>query len=178
MGWKNVKEHYRIGHIVSVEGDKIHIGSPYIHDIITVSSEGKFLKEYGDSWSRNEDLDRYMSEMKADPAKLKELIQTPDTFTKSIPVYTFTDKGVEEKFCEEAGWPNVTHDGLLMYENTFSTNKMAIVKDAKRSLRSRMEYTIGVIAEEEKSIERWKQHIVNDQKQLDELMAQYPKVEK
>ena len=30
MGWKNIKEHYRIGHTVHVTDKGICIGSPYI----------------------------------------------------------------------------------------------------------------------------------------------------
>lgn len=30
MGWKNVKEHYQIGHIVCVTSKGLCIGSPYV----------------------------------------------------------------------------------------------------------------------------------------------------
>lgn len=39
MGWKNVKEHYRIGHIVHVKDGKICIGFPHITDIMEISPE-------------------------------------------------------------------------------------------------------------------------------------------
>jgi len=36
MGWKNIKEHYRINHYVQVTEQGICIGSPYIHNIIVI----------------------------------------------------------------------------------------------------------------------------------------------
>ena len=40
MGWKNVKEHYRIGHSVHVTEKGICIGSSYIPDIIIIAPDG------------------------------------------------------------------------------------------------------------------------------------------
>ena len=119
MGWKKVKEHYRIEHIVCVEDGQILIGSPYIHDIIRISPSGVVIKSCRD----NEDLKRYMREFEQDPQKLSQLIKEPDQFEASLTVYTYEPGEVIEKQCEVLGWPNVTHDGEIMYENTFSTDK-------------------------------------------------------
>lgn len=118
MGWKNIKEHYKIKHSLSVTEKGICIGSPYIHDIIVISKEGKVIKEY-DSMS-NKDLLRYQSEMNADLEMLRTLTVSKDVFTTSIKVYTYHEGEIIEKFCEELGWPNCTHDGETMYENTFT----------------------------------------------------------
>lgn len=40
MSWKNVKEHYRIGHIVQIREGKMRIGSPYVSDLLSVSFDG------------------------------------------------------------------------------------------------------------------------------------------
>ena len=40
MGWKNVKEHYRIEHQVQVRAGRICIGSPYISEIIVIGADG------------------------------------------------------------------------------------------------------------------------------------------
>lgn len=130
MGWKNVKDHYRIEHIVQVTEKGICIGSPYIHDIIVIGMDGKLCRRYEDGANKN--LLRYQSEMEADLAKLQDLIAKPDTFEKSVTVYTYDD-GIIEKQCEEPGWPNVTYDGRLMYENTFSVDKDQVIAWAKRS---------------------------------------------
>ncbi|RVQ01985.1 hypothetical protein [Sinorhizobium meliloti] len=129
MGWKNVKEHYRIDHQVEVTEEGICIGSPYVHAIIVISLDGALIKEA--DRTLNEKLMRYQFEMKADPAKLRHLVVSPDTFSASIPVYTYRGAEIIEKRCEELGWPNVTHDGDMMYENTFFANREGAVEAAK-----------------------------------------------
>ena len=129
MGWKNLKEHYRVQHIVHVVDGDICIGSPYISKIIIVSPDGVFKKRHT---SGNNDLARIQSEMDADLSKLIEIIASPDHFEQTIPIFTFKNGEVREKHCEELGWPNVTHDGILMYDNTFFTSKGEAVKYAKK----------------------------------------------
>lgn len=142
MGWKNVKEHYRIEHFVQVTPAGLCIGSSYIHDIIVIrlqdDDEGMFLKRY-QGMGGNKDLERYQAEMDADLVTLRELIRTPDTFTASLPVYTWEDGKILEKHCEEYGYPNVTHDGQMMYQNTFSPSYHVTldraIKDAEAGVR-------------------------------------------
>lgn len=56
----------------------------------------------------------------ADPTAAAALLAKPDTFAASIPVYTWdASYAIVSHQCEELGWPNVTHDGALMYRNTF-----------------------------------------------------------
>lgn len=131
MGWKNVKEHYRIGHIVQVRKDKgICIGSPYIHDLIVIGFDGSIIKKLDSGV--NEDLKRYQAEMLADMAKLKELVDSPDVFERSITIWTYEGGDIIEKQCEVPEWPNVTHDGEMIYENTFSFDRSQVIEWAKR----------------------------------------------
>ncbi len=117
MGWKTVKNHYRIGHQVQMRGGQFLIGSPYISDIIVITPEGKFVKRY--DRSGNEDLARYQEEIDADVPKFVELLAAPDVFDVSIPCWTFEGDQIIEKACEAMEWPNCTHDGQMIYENTF-----------------------------------------------------------
>lgn len=132
MGFKSIKEHYRIGHIVQIREGRIAIGSPYVSDLIRVSFAGEV------TWgslgaSKNDDLARYYAEMTADLGKLKFLIEQPDSFTAAIPVFTYDGAEIVEHKCEALGWPNVTHAGALMYENTFSPDRAKVVEWAKRN---------------------------------------------
>lgn len=122
MGWKRVKEHYRIGHIVHVRDGDICIGSPYIPEIIRITPEGMFLKSC--AGGSNDDLNRYLREMQADPDKLLQLINEPDEFTLNIPIWCYEGKGqIKERLCEQPGYPNVCHDGTLIYDGgSFSTD--------------------------------------------------------
>lgn len=121
MGFKTLKEHYNIVHTVQiVENGNICIGSPYIPDIIVINPEGKILKHYKGGRS-NEHLIRYEEELSRDEETgvLKQIINKEDVFINKLPVFS-TGKGrVIKHYCEEYGYPNTTHTGELMYENTF-----------------------------------------------------------
>lgn len=135
MGWKNIKEHYNIGHHVQVTEAGICIGSSFIHNLIVIGLHGKVTKPFRER--TNEDLQRYQREFDADPAKLAELVSAPDTFAASVTVYTYdsTTSAIIEKQCETPGWPNLTHDGEMMYDNTFSTDRTKVVEWAKENAR-------------------------------------------
>lgn len=127
MGWKNVKDHYRIRHFVHLRDGNICIGSAYIADIIVVRPDGTLLKE---DRSSSPDLRRYQDEITADPATFQRLMQEPDQFSSSITVYTFADGQILAQQCEEPGWPNVTHDGHLMYDNSHFTDRSKCIQRA------------------------------------------------
>lgn len=136
MGWKAIRDHYRIGHIVQVVPDKgICIGSAYVHDIIVIR-DGEIVRRWG---SGEGEIGRYLEEMDADPAKLAELAACEDQFEHSITVYTYEGGAIVEKQCEELGWPNVTHDGLIQFENTFSADRAEVLAWAKRDAEAGIE---------------------------------------
>ncbi|TDW65385.1 hypothetical protein EDF57_103569 [Novosphingobium sp. PhB55] len=157
MGWKSVKEYYRITHDVAVYPEKgICIGSPYIHDIIVISmATGAIVRRWGGP--HRDPISRYLAEMDADPAKLAELVAQQDTFERSIPVYTYEGADIVECFCEELGWPNVTHDGRMMYENTFSADRDQVVKWALRNARA--------------SVEAWGDQLQDAKRRFDEVVG-------
>jgi hypothetical protein len=146
MGWKAVRDHYRITHIVQVTDAGLCIGSPYIHDLIVISLSGEILK--ADGWG-NTDLARYATEMKADPKTLRDVVVAPDTFAISLPVFTYEGAEIIEKRCEAYGWPNITHDGHIMHKNTYSADRDLVVEWAKRSCLSRIEWTRELVSEKQ-----------------------------
>ena len=173
MSWKNVKDHYRIGHSVEMRNGKICIGSPYVSELIIVSPDGTV------TWgklgpSHNDDLARYYDEMTESRAYLRELIAAPDTFTASIPVYTYDGGNIIEKQCEALGWPNCTHDGMMMYENTFSTDKAKIVAIAKRNAACDVKMLKKRIVEEEERMDELRRSLASDEAALAKLNADYP----
>jgi hypothetical protein len=131
MGWKNVKQHYGIEHIVCVTDAGICIGSQFVHNLLTIHPDltiGRLT-----SLGRGKPFDGWVDAMEADRETLKRLIETPDTFERSLPVYTYDGAGnIIEKQCEEHGWPNVTHDGDVMYDNTYSADRDKVVRFAAR----------------------------------------------
>lgn len=171
MGWKSVKEHYRIGHYVTVDREKgICIGSPYVHDLIVIGFDG-VVKKRPDR-THNDDLCRYLREFDADRELLKQLILQEDKFEKSLPVWTYFGSRIVEKFCEEYGWPNVTHDGLMMYDNTFSKYRAVIVRAAYQNAKAGHEVTgdrVEQTRKELKEIESRRDGYLCDMFRLEEL---------
>lgn len=172
MGWKNIKEAYRIGHTVHVTAKGICIGSPYISEIIVIGADGRLTKRYEDRG--NEDLSRYQREMEADPDKLKRLIETPDTFGESITVFTFDEGDIIEKKCESVGWPNVTHDGQLMYENTFSTDLAKVVRWAKENADCGVKFGQENLATAVEKLEACRKRLTEARAARAKLEATYP----
>ena len=176
MGWKNVKEHYRIGHIVHVTEEGICIGSPYINNIIVINKDGSLAKLYADGRGNN-DLMRYQSEMLADRAKLIELVNTPDTFERSLTVYTYENADILEKQCEEYGWPNVTHDGMIMYENKFSPDKIITIMRAKHNAAAGVRLVSDQVRDVEEQLKKRQSWLAAEIAFRDKLEADYPDVQ-
>lgn len=168
MGWKNVKEHYRIEHIVQVTDQGICIGSGYIHDIIVIGLDGALRKRYDER--SNDDLRRYQQEIDADPTTLRRLIEAPDTFSSAVLVYNYDGGDILERRCEALGWPNVTHDGELMFDNLFSADKATVVAWAKRNADLGIHYG-------EESVEEAKQRLSDCFARLDREKANRAKLE-
>lgn len=133
MGHKAFKSHFKIkNHIVSVRKGVLYIGSGFASNLVGIDMQtggilvnnvfGSFLHRYYPEILNSTDEDRLA------------LIKTPDVFEQSIPVYTFCDGQIVEKQCEQLGFPNVTHDGEVMYENTHYPNKADAIEYARKML--------------------------------------------
>lgn len=169
MGWKNLKDHFKISHIVQVTRKGICIGSPYIHDIMIIGLDGEIKKGYLKGDSGNVDLDRYQKELSECPAKVKELIEAPDVFEKSIKVYTYEGANIIEKFCDEVGWPNATHDGEMMYANTFSEDKAQVIEWAKKEALAGIKLFKSRIEEHEADIVRFRKELAVEEENFSKL---------
>ena len=132
MGWKNIKQHYSILHIVHVRDDKILIGSPYVSDLLSIDQDCNVIRPHT-HLGEGGDLTRIRRAMEGDRKKLRELMVTPDTFGELMTVYTFEDDRIIEKQCEEIGFPNVTTDGELMYDNSHFAKREQAIRHAKRN---------------------------------------------
>lgn len=168
MGWKRVRDHYRIEHSVSVHGDGICIGSAYIPGLIVIAPNGT-VETSALGLRDNDDLSRLFSELRANPAQLRRLIAEPDTFARDIPVYTYDGATIIEKFCETPGWPNVTHDGEMMYDNAFSTNRDQVVRWARRDAEAAAHLAELRIAEAEKGLALLRSRLANARKVVAQL---------
>jgi hypothetical protein len=175
MGWKNIKERFGIEHHVQVTATGVCIGSGYISELVTIDSAtgavkaneayGSFLKEH------------YPALLEAAPDELVRLIAEPDTFSAAIVVYTYDGAEIVEKTCDKPGWPNVTHDGCMMYENSFSTDKSVVVGWAKNSAAIAVEGMRRRIAEVELELIRLNERLAGYEADQAKLAAAYPDVD-
>ena len=145
MGWKSLKEHYRIGHQVQVTEVGICIGSSFVHNIITIHTDGRGPLVESNYDIRNADLERYVSDFVADIDLLKALIHQQDVFERSLPVWTYEGGDIIEKQCEEYGYPNVTHDGRMMYNNMFSKDRAEVMTWAIENAEAGLSHTSDMI---------------------------------
>lgn len=142
MGWKAVRDHYQISHTVRRRDGDICVGSGYLPSALVIGRAGEIKKRYSGS---DEDLSLYQHEMDQDLAKPQQLVTTQDQFGERLVVDTFDGGSIIEKRCDARGWPTVTHDGEVMYENShFETRAEAVERAlanalaAQRSLEDRI----------------------------------------
>lgn len=156
MGLKAIKEHYGIKHNVHIRGGLITIGSAYVPDIIAFDFEGKIHKKDDLFVKEGNELDRVYKALVSDPEMLLKLIRQEDVFERSIRVYSFNGAEITEHFCEELGWPNVTHDGQMMYENRFTTDRNEAIEWALKEAESALKWEERRLGDLQKEIEETK----------------------
>ncbi|GBQ85075.1 hypothetical protein AA14337_2987 [Acetobacter malorum DSM 14337] len=161
MGWKTFKDRFcNSDYIVSVESGDICIGSPVNPTLIRVTTEGEMR-----SALRIRGKKAFLSFLEqnlpalaaASQREIVAAIAAEDTFGSNIKVYTYSGGDILEKSCEQLGWPNVTHDGELMSENTFSPDRAYIIELALRDAQS------------------WAEHLVIEDRRLKEKLAKIHK---
>lgn len=111
--------------------DRICVGSPYVHDIITwntVTHKFKTALYHDGKFESGSELEWIFAKMHelADSGKLEEIASGNDELSDPIEVYTFRKNKIVKTFTErnEFGWPHHDNEGWLMYKNTsFRTEK-------------------------------------------------------
>ncbi|TBW57382.1 hypothetical protein EZI54_06915 [Marinobacter halodurans] len=140
MGWHNVKIHYRISQYVYMNDGDICIGvlgMSKVEAVIRINTHGE-SRIVDDSWC-NRELAILHRQFVDNQAELRELAQRDDRFKRSIKVYTYRGSEVSETLCENPGWPNVTHDGQIMYVRRFSTDRDTVVNWAIEAAKERIQ---------------------------------------
>jgi len=153
MGWNAFKKHFGITHIVQIRERQLLIGSPYISDLVSINIDTGIIKKpepYHDRFLR----ENYPNVSAAMPSEIKALLDAEDTFAESIPVYTYEGLRISTKYCEEVGYPNVTHDGALMFDNTFLMDIDDVVAWAKSERGYRLENLRESITERSKELDK------------------------
>ncbi len=174
MGWKALKDAFSIGHIVSVEKGKVCIGSPYVRDLATIDPKTGAIDEGRVSPGF---LLQYYPALKAAPAQdIVRLLESEDKFSDSIVVYTYEGPKIIEKLCEKLGYPNVTHDGLIMYDNQYSADREQVIAWAKKNLELEKSGLTREIDRLESDLRGLKESLAACISDLEEFDSQHPGV--
>lgn len=118
MGWKNVKESFNIPDsiIVHVRDGNLILGVPFVPEYYSITPDGIVKLLLSDRLTSK--FDSIIADIQANPDKFINAFSTPDTFNSNNSTWTYQGSQIIECQCEVTGFPNVTHDGQLMFENT------------------------------------------------------------
>ncbi|NVL49814.1 hypothetical protein F2S72_08685 [Pseudomonas syringae pv. actinidiae] len=174
MGWKTLKNAFSITHTVCVTDKGICIGSGYISNLATIniSTGAMVMSEASPGFIQR----TYPALASATPSDLLALISAEDQFDNAVTVYTYIDGKIVEKLCECAGYPNVTHDGELMYENAFSTDKNEVIGWCKSNAHAKVEFLKEHIARLQQQLADTEQELTSAQRKTRRLEKDYPSV--
>lgn len=140
------------GYIVHETDEKICIGSPLCHDLISFGKADMQLRYALDTYRKGKQSLRHDEllfiweklEQLIASGEIHELITGQDVIDKPLPVFTHGDDyQIIESVTDEYGWPNTDITGRLMYDNTwFKTRRAAIkraISDCSSSIKWREE---------------------------------------
>lgn len=174
MGWKTLKERYNIEHIVQLRADSICIGSSLIYDLIKVNPKTGKLRLNESFYSKSKD--EYPALVNASPEDILDALNASDMFSSDLVVYSYDDSGVTEHLCEEYGYPNVTHDGHLMFENRFTTDRTQAIKWAMKDALAGVKTLGRQVRQDEIALERLKTDLKFQKDRVASLKSQYPEI--
>lgn len=173
MGFKTFKEHFGIeNHIVSVDQGVIYIGSDFVSKLVGIDMQtgGVLVDDTFSSFLAQ----CYPEILNSTKEERLALIQIEDQFSQSIPVYTFCHGKIIEKQCEKPGYPNVTHDGEIMYQNMHYANKADAVEYARKDLHYRIENYKESVADLEAKLAEKKGKLAELKKIMEEFNSTHP----
>jgi hypothetical protein len=169
MGWKTLKEHFDIDHIVQIEDNFVCIGSGFVSDLVSVNRttfKVTVNSTFDSSVLRDKALAKLVSSSKEE---IKALLEAEDEFSASIPVYTYRGGEIIKKYCEEPGYPNVTHDGELMYENNFSESRDETISTAIKNAEAGINIQMQNIEDSKKELSLLERRLNDRKKDLAKL---------
>lgn len=147
---------------------KICIGSHMCNDLLTLDIKTNNVKyaldTFGDGRKAlgNETLefiwDKFYELIGTD--ELKDIIEGCDEIEKKLPLFYYEDGAIIETHTDEYGYGNVTHDGVLIYENSHYETFEKALDEAIKSREYSCEYM-------EESYLRQEQELLEYKKKVD-----------
>jgi hypothetical protein len=161
---------------IQQDREKICIGGAYCNDLISVNMETLKIKtashtDGGRAGLRNDELvmiwDKLTELIKN--GEIKDIIEGKDEIENPLTVYTVQNGELKECITDEYGWPNVTDDGFLMYENQYFRTKEAAIQRGIDNLECQIISSKGLIDEYADKLKKYKDLIKESEKRMREL---------
>lgn len=172
MGWKALKQKFSIDGTISIEGEELHVGSGFVTSLVVVNLKTGHVSESAAFAGSNGD--RFKALLTASKEDILSVLELKDVFEKSIPIYRYENNVIIEELCEIPSYPHNTHSGLLIYENTFSTDKEKIIERAKRELDAGIEMASKTLVKLERDLKELKVYVDEMKQQRESLDKQFP----
>ena len=169
------------GYLVHYSGNKVCIGSGYISELITVDGTTLNLRcsliPNNRSALRHDELEFIWDKLEEliKNGKMRDIINGNDPTDDMIPVYSVDEGELIEEYTDKIEWPNITHTGKLIYQNTHFTNKKDALKNGIKNHNLHIEYINECINNTKKDLERLELNKVRtiDQLQTFKILLNY-----
>lgn len=165
-------------YIVCQNETNICIGSPYIPELIKINKKTLKLSCMELNYENDEpnfivpELNDIYYKLKklVDSGQIQEYLNGNDEIEKKLPVYKEEDGEIIETYTDAYGYPNLTIDGYVMYENEYFKSKIACKKYAIKCCVSGIDNYNRYIQQKLKEIEELTVHINSCQRDLKKLL--------
>lgn len=141
MKARKLKELLNTTYIVHHTADNICIASAYVDDIISVNKKTFKIKYALDTFNEgkssisNPELlniwNKFEELIKDD--KLQDIIDGDDILENPLEIYYEEDGYIKTTYTDAYGYPNVTYDGILMYDSMYYKDKEECKQNAIKS---------------------------------------------
>lgn len=163
MGWKSVRDHYGITRRqVHVRDGEIRIGEE-----VTIRADGTVVVNR--DWNPPQEIMAAIEHMRANPDTLRGLMARPDEFGPSVPIWTYDGDRVIEDLCEVPEWPNLTHSGQIIYENTHSTDRAKALAFALSAANAGVDAAHDGVVDAETRLAKARRRLTDQMERLDSL---------
>jgi hypothetical protein len=161
---------------IQQDGEKICIGGAYCNDLISINTKTIEMNtavhiDGGREGFRSDELvmiwDKLTELIKN--GEIKGIIEGKDEIENPLTVYTVQNGELKECITDEYGWPNVTDDGFLMYENQYFRTKEAAIQRGITDLECQIISSKRLIDEYADSLKKHKDLIKESEKWIREL---------
>lgn len=188
MGIQHVTAHYGIQHIAQIvhpEGNPptdylLLIGSGYVHNLIAFRIQNgvaTLSPEHASALDVREPLLSIQQAMCQDLPQLVALLEAPETHQHNLSVFRCMEGQVVEEFCEERGWPNTTHAGIIMHDNVYYPTAEQAAQKGFDDIHADLRFAFELQRKAKADLLEAQQHLTRFRQHWQRLLLQRPELE-